>query len=166
MTKQPGSTSQKPSVRVGHLVSLLERVMRNEIGSVLAPLDITLPQFVALFILNSRGSLSNAELARVSHMAPQSANKVVQALASKKYVVHRQDPRHKRILLIQITAEGKAILRRADNAVMDIESRMLGNNSPQEQKQFEQLLMASLKGLGVSMPSGQKQRTKGLENDN
>lgn len=139
-------------VRVGPLISMLERVMRNEIAEALAPLDLTLQQFVTLLVLDSRGLLSNAELARISHMSPQSANKTVKALAANGYITHRQDPQHKRILLLAITRRGRSVLKKADKSVQGVEARMQASKSLKEQKQLQAQLLDCLHALGVSLP--------------
>jgi DNA-binding MarR family transcriptional regulator len=111
--------------RIGHLVSLLERLMRKEISEALIPINLTLQQYAALLILNNNEKISNAKLAKRSFMTPQSANEMVLALEEKALVIRQPDENHGRIIHIMISKEGKKLLRKADAAVLDIEQRML-----------------------------------------
>ena len=135
-------------IRVGHLISLLERLMRNQISSRLAPLDITLQQYVTLLLLNSRGPMSNAELARASFITPQSANKVVKLLSEKDYVELHQNPSHRRILLIHLTKGGEKLFQRADDAVAAVEHQLLDGFAIEDRKQFQKLLIEGVIALG------------------
>ena len=107
----------------------------------LAPLDITLSQFTALSVLDARGRASNAELAERTFITPQSANEVMNAMAARNWIRRDPDPTHGRIVLLQLTDEGREILRQCQVAVRAIEDRMLvgidGGDADSVQKHLE-----------------------------
>ena len=136
--------------RVGHIIGLLERAMFKQITDALSALEMTFQQFIALMIIAGRGPISNADLARISQMTPQSANQVVKLLESKKWIAREQHPEHQRIVLLDITQRGEKSLQAADAAVMAVEKRMLNGFSTSEKKQFKESLekcMAALTDL-------------------
>ncbi len=135
-------------VRVGHLVGLLQRTMLKQITEVLNPLDMTFQQYIALMILARRGATSNADLARISQMTPQSANQVVKLLESKNWIAREQHPAHQRIVLLGITQRGEKALLAADAAVMSVEKRMLSDFSMSEKKQLQLQLENCMTALG------------------
>ncbi|MDR6471081.1 DNA-binding MarR family transcriptional regulator [Paraburkholderia graminis] len=91
----------------------------------LAPLGLTLAQFTALSVLEAKGQASNAQLAERSFITPQSANEVMNAMASRNWVSREPDPTHGRIVLLQLTDEGRTVLRQCEQAVKIIEKQML-----------------------------------------
>lgn len=148
MRNSKHSTGLSRDLKVGHLIGLLERAQFKQITKVLSPLNVTFQQFIALAVLAGRGAISNADLARISQMTPQSANQVVKSLESEGWIAREQHPEHQRIVLLSITASGKAILQKADATVMTVEKRMLGGLSSSEKKQFQQQLKNCLAALG------------------
>lgn len=149
MAKQDYFDEARYGLRVGHLVSLLERLMRNRISHELAGLDITLQQYVILLLLNTRGPISNAEVARASFIAPQSANKVVKALTERQFIEARTNPAHKRVQLLSLTATGENMLAQADKLVMKVERQLLEHYSETDQKLMQQLLQVGVRALST-----------------
>jgi len=91
----------------------------------LAPLGLTLAQFTALSVLEARGQASNAQLAERSFITPQSANEVMSAMAARQWITREPDPNHGRIVVLQLTDEGRAVLRQGMDVVRSLENRML-----------------------------------------
>lgn len=114
-------------MRLTYLVGQLDRIVSRRLTEVLAAHGLTLPQFTALSVLNARGRSSNAQLAERSFITPQSANEVVKAMESNGWVMRETDPTNRRIVLLQLTPAGKALLERCDETVDRIEQSMLEN---------------------------------------
>jgi DNA-binding MarR family transcriptional regulator len=91
----------------------------------LAPLGLTLAQFTALSVLDARGQASNAQLAERSFITPQSANEVMSVMASRNWITREPDPNHGRIVVLQLTDEGRDVLRRGMETVRMLEEQML-----------------------------------------
>ncbi len=155
MSEQQDQSSKNEAViqvdRVGHLISLLERLLRKELSEALAPLNLTLQQYAALQILNNNEKMSNAKLAKRSFMTPQSTNEMVGALETKSLITRQADANHGRIIHIQISKEGKRVLRKADTAVLKIEKRMLDNIPQNARAKFRDQLIACVAGLNASV---------------
>jgi DNA-binding MarR family transcriptional regulator len=86
---------------------------------------LTVAQYTALSVLEARGPLSNAQLARRSFVTPQAMNEIIAAMARKEMVVREPDARHGRIVRISLTRPGARVLRRCDEAARGVEEAML-----------------------------------------
>jgi DNA-binding MarR family transcriptional regulator len=133
-------------MRLTYLIGQLDRIVSRRLTEVLATHGLTLPQFTALSVLNGRGRSSNAQLAERSFITPQSANEVVKAMESNGWVMREADPTNRRIVLLQLTPTGKALLKRCNESVDQVEISMLGNMSEEEQA-LRTLLHGCVKNL-------------------
>ncbi len=123
---EPTSTrTRRPHLRLAYVIGSLDRILRRRMTEALAPLGLTLSQFTALSVLDAKGQASNAQVAERSFITPQSANEVMNAMASRNWVSREPDPTHGRIVLLQLTDEGRAVLRECEQAVKAIEKQMM-----------------------------------------
>ncbi|HZZ13720.1 MAG TPA: MarR family transcriptional regulator [Paraburkholderia sp.] len=121
------SARRKPTrpPRLTYLIGSLDRILRRMMSDALAPLGLTLAQFTALSVLDARGQASNAQLAERSFITPQSANEVMSVMASRNWITREPDPNHGRIVVLQLTDEGRDVLRRGMETVRMLEEQML-----------------------------------------
>lgn len=139
---------QQPELmRIGHLVVLLERLLRKELTEALLPANLTVQQYGALFFLAQREKITNASFAKQFLMTPQSANEMISALEKKALVVRQPDENHGRMIGIKLSKEGRRILRKADTAVLKIEQRMLDCIPVEARNQFHDHLVNCLSAL-------------------
>ncbi|WP_084070374.1 MarR family winged helix-turn-helix transcriptional regulator [Pandoraea vervacti] len=115
---------RRSKLRVTYVIASLDRLLRRHMSEALAPLGLTLAQFTALSVLDARGKLSNAQLAQRSFITPQSANEVVSVMASRQWITREPDPNHGRIVLLQLTDEGRRVLAQCEAVARDIDTRM------------------------------------------
>jgi DNA-binding MarR family transcriptional regulator len=116
-------TTARPSLT--YLIGSLDRILRRKMTEALAPLGLTLAQFTALSVLEARGQASNAQLAERSFITPQSANEVMSVMTSRGWITRQPDPNHGRIVVLQLTDEGREMLRRCVDTVRILEVQML-----------------------------------------
>jgi DNA-binding MarR family transcriptional regulator len=117
--------TRRSSLRLAYVIGSLDRILRRRMSEALAPLGLTLAQFTALSVLEAKGQASNAQVAERSFITPQSANEVMNVMASRNWVSREPDPTHGRIVLLQLTDEGRAVLRECEQAVKTIEKQMM-----------------------------------------
>ncbi|WP_407946050.1 MarR family winged helix-turn-helix transcriptional regulator [Paraburkholderia haematera] len=123
---EPTATrTRRSNLRLAYVIGSLDRILRRRMTEALAPLGLTLAQFTALSVLDAKGQASNAQVAERSFITPQSANEVMNAMASRSWVSREPDPTHGRIVLLQLTDEGRAVLRECEQAVKAIEKQMM-----------------------------------------
>lgn len=97
----------------GYLSYLLRQAsaaLRLATDRALADLDITGPQFSALVMIGAYPDLSSADLARLSWLTPQTVNVVVRNLEARGAIGRRPHPVHGRILVLEMTPEGRRLL--------------------------------------------------------
>ena len=111
--------------RIAYTVGRLDRAVRQRLGEVTSPLGLTVAQYTALSVLASRGSLSNAQLARRSFVTPQAMNEIVAAMAEKAFVARAPDAQHGRIVRISLTRKGHQVLRQCGTGARRVEEEML-----------------------------------------
>jgi DNA-binding MarR family transcriptional regulator len=117
--------TRRSSLRLTYVIGSLDRILRRRMTEALAPLGLTLAQFTALSVLEAKGEASNAQVAERSFITPQSANEVMNAMAARNWVSRKPDPTHGRIVLLQLTDEGRTVLRECEQAVKTIEKQMM-----------------------------------------
>ncbi len=133
--------------RIAYSVGRLERAVRRHLARVTRRFGLTVAQYTALSVLEARGPLSNAQLARRSFVSAQAMNEIVQAMAEKQIVARRPHARHGRIVEIRLTPRGRSVLRRCDAAVERVEAGMLERLSQPQRAQLREFLRACIEAL-------------------
>ena len=113
--------------RLSYVVGRLDRVLRRRLSAAVEPVGLTLPAYTALSVLRVKDGLSNAHLARLSLVTPQSMSEVLALLVAKGYVRRRAEPGHGRVIRIELTKVGSRALERGDRAVDEVEREMLAD---------------------------------------
>jgi DNA-binding MarR family transcriptional regulator len=137
-------------MRLSYLIGQLDRLVSRQLTEALAAHGLTLPQFTALSVLRARGRSSNAQLADRSLITPQSANEVVKVMEANGMVMRMPDPTNRRIVLLQLTDAGHALLEQCDAAVDQIEASMLDDISAEDADALRALLHACVRNLRVA----------------
>lgn len=75
-------------------------------------IDLTLPHFQALFILEETGVMSVTELAKALMISKPNVTPIVQKLVDKGFVERFQDKKDRRYIYIKLTKDGMAFLSR------------------------------------------------------
>lgn len=99
----------------------LPRVLDEELEA----LGITMPQFGTLNAIAVEGPLSGADLARRADVRPQTITATLTALVAAGLLERRPHPVHGRVLLVDLTAEGRRVWRAARDRVGRVERRLL-----------------------------------------
>ncbi|RKP49694.1 MarR family winged helix-turn-helix transcriptional regulator [Pararobbsia silviterrae] len=146
----PAATTSASPMRLSYLIGQLDRIVSRRLSEALAEHGLTLPQFTALSVLNARGRSSNAQLAERSFITPQSANEVVKTMEANGWVMREPDPNNKRIVLLQLTAAGKTMLRRCDEMADRVERTMLDTIDDADARALRALLQSCVKSLRAS----------------
>jgi DNA-binding MarR family transcriptional regulator len=121
---------------VGYLVKRVQLALRTTLDSALAGRDLTTAQYAVLYHLAHSPGASNAELARLSFLTPQTMIRLVRGLERKHFLVRRPSPRNPHMLEARLTKDGTRVLRIAQRQVDAIHDRMLGNLTKSECQQL------------------------------
>jgi DNA-binding MarR family transcriptional regulator len=91
--------------------------------------------------------MSSAQLAVRSFVSAQSGNEIVAALERMGYIERTPDSTNSRILRIQLTDEGIAMVNRCDAAVDELEAKMLRGIAPGDVRLVSRTLDAVIENL-------------------
>ena len=86
--------------------------------TVLEPLGLTHPQYLVMLALWQRdaqdgGGLSVTELSTLLHLDPGTSSPLVKRLEAAGLVTRRRSPDDERVLVVEVTPEGRSMRRRA-----------------------------------------------------
>lgn len=125
---------------LGHLMYRLGARLRAEMTLALKPFGLTLNEFVCLRILQETPGLSNADLARMFEVTPQTMNSTLSTLQAESLISRPLKAVRGRSLPATITPAAGRLLRDSARAVRDAESRVLGALDSAERREFRRML--------------------------
>ena len=125
---------------LGFLVRGLMARLRPHAVQALRPLGLGLPEFVCMRILDEDPGRTSAELARHTHVTAQAMNQVLQGLQEVGLVTRPETAPSGRALPAELTRKGRALLRRAEDAVASFDEQLLAHLSLADRRQLKRLL--------------------------
>lgn len=134
---------------LAYLVGRLDHVLGKRLRDCCAPAGVSVSQYTALSVFRAQGALSNAQLATRTMVSPQSANEMVKQMEVKGWIERTPDPSHGRIIQIQLTAAGHAILAQCDGKVREVELQMFPDMGEAERAQMYAALRGAVRALSL-----------------
>jgi DNA-binding MarR family transcriptional regulator len=131
--------------QAGYLIKEVQHILRKQMDRALTTLGITTPQFAVLTRLKEAPGLSNAELAVLCFVTPQTMNLILQKLEEKGLVVRTPSKTHGKIINTKLTAPGGKTLVKANALLAHVETDLFGKLSDTELEELVGLLR-KLKG--------------------
>ena len=122
---RPGEGKRGPDGHLGYLVRQANVAVRAAMERALSDLDATPAQFAVLTMIVAYPGVSGAALARLTFLTPQTINVIVRNLEKGGAIQKSADAVHGRILRLQATAKGQALLKRCQVRVMEVEDRIV-----------------------------------------
>lgn len=132
--------------RGSYRVKRLYQTLRARVDEALAPLGLSMPQYGALTVLQAEGSLSNAALARLNFVTPQTMTRIVGSLQASE-LIERDLSNAGRSSQLKLSAQGQTTIEEAHTLVTKIEAQMLNALSSEELADFLQSLQRSADAL-------------------
>lgn len=111
--------------RLEWIVQRLARALHRAVELVAADHGISVAEYHLLLANSDDVGRSNAEIARLIFVTPQSANRVLAGLERRGYLERRDDPNHGRIRQTALTRQGRELLDDCIRQIASIESRAL-----------------------------------------
>ena len=105
---------------VSEIMQSLRRVFRaihEYYRDVSERFGITGPQLWALKTISHNGTLSQTELSEKMYLHPSTITGVVDRLERKGYVIRDRNHIDRRVVRVQLTPEGKALVKKAPNPI-------------------------------------------------
>jgi DNA-binding MarR family transcriptional regulator len=115
-----------------YVIKQVELAVRARLDEIFRPIGMTALQYTALTVLERHPDLSSAQLARNSFVTTQSMADMVTALEKRGLVERHRDAVDRRRLVLALTKDGRALLRRYRGKVSALEERMLSGLTPSQ----------------------------------
>lgn len=122
--------------RVGYVVRRFNQAIRTQVEEALRPLGLTVSQYATLTALERKAGSSNAQLARLLFVTPQTMTRILAGLIDGGLVVRDVSAHHSRVRLARLTPRGQDLLTRAHPVVDAAEDRLLAPLTPTERAQL------------------------------
>ncbi len=135
-----------------YLQKQVELAVRSHLDDLLKPAEITALQYTALTVLERHPDLTSAQLARNSFVTTQSMADMVTTLEARGLIERHRDPADRRRLVIGLTSDGRALIRRYRGKVKDLERRMLSGLTDQQVGELRRYLYACRVALSDGPP--------------
>ena len=116
--------------RFGYALKRAQHALRIAMDEALRPLSLTTPQYSVMSALEVEPGLSNARLARIAFVTPQTMHGLLILLERDNLVIRDPDPSHGRILRTRLTEAGVERLKAAHVAIADVEQMMVDALGP------------------------------------
>ncbi len=118
-------TAESRFTSPGYLLATIGKTAEAWIAEAMEPLDLLPREGAALLVLRSHGELTQPRLGDYLGADANSVVMILKKLESRGLVERRRDPADRRRHLIAITDRGTEIRSRVDDAVQQVESRLL-----------------------------------------
>jgi DNA-binding MarR family transcriptional regulator len=120
-----------PENAVGFVLWRLVHRYQREADRALVPLDLTHLQFMTLtmaaWLARSGEPVPQATLSRFGDIHPMQLSHMLKALAGKELIARTPNPADVRAKHVEVTAAGRAALRRALPVVIEVQHRLFGD---------------------------------------
>jgi DNA-binding MarR family transcriptional regulator len=138
---RPGEGKRGEEGYLGYLLRQAANAYRNRMEQVLSDLDVTPPQFSAMTMLAAYPGRSNADLARVAMLTPQTMSVIVGNLVKAGLVERQPHEVHGRIQQLQLTARAVELLAKAKRRVQGLEREIRQGLPENEESAIRQWLV-------------------------
>ena len=142
------SSDRKPPPRHAiYLIKHVQNALKLAMDEALEPTGLTVAQVAVLSALRSEPQLSNADLARLSFVTPQSMVPLLQSLEKRRLIIRRPHPDGGRSMPAELTPRGLEQLQISWGILKKVEELMLGGLADTDRLRLRELLESCLAAL-------------------
>ena len=144
---RPGEAKRGAEGHLGYLLRQASVALRSAMDRTLADLEVTTPQFSVLTMIAAYPGLSGADLAKLTFLTPQTINVIVGNLERDGAIEKSSHATHGRILRLNATPKGRALLKRCRARVAEIEADIAALLGKDEERAVRRWLSAAAEKL-------------------
>lgn len=126
---------------LGYLLRQAAAAYRLRLDRALADLGITPPQFAVMTMLKAYPGQSNADIARIALLTPQTTSVIVANLERAGHIERRPHEVHGRILQIDLTSSGRLLLQACRSRVHAVDQELAQGFSDDDVKTIRRWLI-------------------------
>jgi len=123
----------------------VNRMLRRQVPDAWMELSLTLAQLKSLFFISSEGNTNVRKLAAALSVTSANVTGIVDRLVKQGLVTRRENPEDRRMLLLQVTDKGRALITDLRERQTSRLSEILDYMSPDEVSTLAQGLSSLLK---------------------
>lgn len=141
-----------PFYRVEWAIMLAARDIRQTFDLVFSDFKLNLSEVALLALVTEHGSLSQSALAKSLGMGRASLGALVDGLEKRNLLERRENPKDKRVWLIELTSTGKELsvkLEERDQALREIFREGVGRDERQNLAETLELLRRNLRAVNT-----------------
>jgi len=142
----PGAGKRGAEGHLGYLLRQADGAFGTRMERSLADLGVTRPQYAVLTMVKAYPGLSNADLARLSLLTPQTMSTIVANLKRAGLLASRPHAVHGRIRQLALTEEGDSMLKRCRVRVDTLEKELAAGLGAEEERTVRRWLAAVAAG--------------------
>jgi DNA-binding MarR family transcriptional regulator len=131
--------------RVIELQRKVNRMLRRQVPDAWMELSLTLAQLKSLFFISNEGSTNVGKLAAALSVTSANVTGIVDRLVKQGLVTRRENPEDRRMLLLQVTDKGRALITDLRERQTSRLSEILDYLGPDELSTLAQGLSSLLK---------------------
>ena len=146
----PGEGKRGEDGYMGYLLRQAAGAYRLRVERALADLGVTPPQFAVLTMLAAYPGLSNADVARLALLTPQTVSVIVANLERAGSLVRKPHAIHGRIQHLDLSESGTALLKTCRERVHALEKELARDLSGEEERTVRRWLV----GIATASTTG------------
>lgn len=106
---------------LGYLLRKASSSYTKKMDEALNEYGITAPQFIIMSIITNFPGCSNADLARLALLTPQTVNSILSRLDKMNLIERVEHPYYKRIQQIELSKVGSTLFKSCDAVINDLD---------------------------------------------
>lgn len=142
----PGEGKRGEDGYLGYLLRQAAGTYRQRTDRALSDLDVTPPQFAIMTMIKAYPGISNAEIARLALLTPQTVSVIIANLERAGTIRRVPHDVHGRILQIELTDPGIALLRQCRKRMHALEADLADGFSATDQAAIRRWLVSVARG--------------------
>jgi DNA-binding MarR family transcriptional regulator len=135
-------------VWIGYALKIAQHRLRQRLEAELAGIGTSPSQNAVLLAIGNNPRISNAALARVAFVTPQSMLDMLVTLERDGFIVRTPHPEHGRIIMTELTKKGRSAAQAGVVAAETVERQMLSGLTDKEAELLRGLLQRCADALG------------------
>jgi DNA-binding MarR family transcriptional regulator len=151
---EPGEGKRGPQGHLGYLLRQAGAAFRLRVERALSDFGVTPPQFAVLTMIAAYPGLSNADVARLSLLTPQTVSVIVGNLERSGAIARRPHAVHGRIRHLDVTPAGRRLLGKCRRRVQAIEAELASGLSRAHERMIRQWLVRVAVAPEARRPAG------------
>ena len=136
-----------PRELLGYQLKHVQAALRTRMDEALRPLGLSAPQYLCLELLSRAPGASTSDLAREAFVTRQTMSTLLRALVDRGLAQRAAQAPSGRALPLQLTPEGRSLLKEASRVTVEIERVMISPLSESQLRAVQEALSACIAAL-------------------